>query len=72
MIPVSDPHDSLSVVLAIFRREIKKHPEATAEELYRQLPEKLRERHPTDCWRLAHNLVAQMASTSEGRQDDDR
>ena len=72
MIPVSDPHDTLAVALAVLRREIRKHPEATAEELFEAMPERLRERHPDDCRRLARNLVAQMASTSEGRQDDDR
>ena len=66
MIPVSDPSDTLSVALAVLRREIRKRPEATAEELYQAMPERLRERHPDDCRRLAHNLVA------EGRQDDDQ
>lgn len=57
MIHVSDPHDILAIVLAILRREIRKHPEATTEELYRQLPKQLRTQHPDDCRRLAHNLV---------------
>jgi len=64
MIPVSDPHDTLAIVLAVLRREIRKHPEATAEELYQAMPEQLRNRHPTDCWRLARNLV-------EGGAEDD-
>jgi hypothetical protein len=64
MIPVSDPHDSLAIVLAVLRREIRKHPEATAEELIQAMPEQLRERHPDDCRRLAHNLVM-------GGSDDD-
>jgi hypothetical protein len=72
MIRVSDPHDTLSIVLANLRREIKKHPEATAEELCRQLPERLRERHPDDCRRLAQNLVEQASSSSEGRAHDDQ
>ena len=64
MIRVSDPHDTLAIVLAILRREIRKHPEATAEELYQAMPERLREGHPNDCRRLARNLV-------EGGAEDD-
>jgi hypothetical protein len=72
MIRILTPNDTLSVVLAVLSSEIKKRPESTVEQLCRQLPERLRERHPDDCRLLAHNLVDQMASTSEGRQDDDQ
>ena len=57
MIPVSDPHDTLPVAMAILRREIKKRPESTVEELIQAMPEQLRKRHPDDCRRLAGNLV---------------
>ena len=57
MIHVTDPSDTLAIVLAILRREIRKRPEATAEELCQAMPRKLLERHPHDCEKLAANLA---------------